>query len=354
MNSYRNIKQNLFIRALSICLIFLFFAGCSSAGSGYKKTEPMNRELTFAMVTKEKDNKYMQKMFDGFERGCAELGITAVLKGPESYTANAQIVCIKQAIEEKVDAILIAANHTDDLEEDLKMAMDAGIVVISLDSSVNKDSRMVHIQQADPEKVGRVLIQAAHAMVSGKGKAYIISSTPDATNQKLWVQWMYTELEKNPEKYTDFTVIDIAYCGDDTDITKEKTNELLDTYPDLDIIITPTAVSMKAVGEVIGVRGSHTLFTGLGLPSEIAQYIDSSCPWMYLWNPIDLGYLAAYTAKAAVYGDITGAVGESFFAGELGYRSIQLSPDDDGGTEIVLGNPLKFDKDNIEMWKNAF
>ena len=41
-----------------------------------------------------------------------------------------------------------------------------------------------------------------------------------------------------------------------------------------------------------------------------------------LWNPGDLGYLAAYAAKALVDGDITGEEGDTFEAGELGeFRS---------------------------------
>ena len=37
-----------------------------------------------------------------------------------------------------------------------------------------------------------------------------------------------------------------------------------------------------------------------------------------LWNPEDLGYLAAYAADALVKGDITGKEGDKFKAGKLG------------------------------------
>ncbi len=41
-----------------------------------------------------------------------------------------------------------------------------------------------------------------------------------------------------------------------------------------------------------------------------------------LWNPADLGYLAAYAAKALVDGDITGEEGDKFKAGELGEYTV--------------------------------
>ena len=37
-----------------------------------------------------------------------------------------------------------------------------------------------------------------------------------------------------------------------------------------------------------------------------------------LWNPADLGYLAAYAAQALVDGQITGEEGDTFKAGKLG------------------------------------
>ena len=60
-----------------------------------------------------------------------------------------------------------------------------------------------------------------------------------------------------------------------------------------------------------------------------------------LWNPGDLGYLAAYAAKALVDGTITGEEGDTFDAGDLG--SFDVGAD---GT-VLLGDPYRFNKDNI-------
>lgn len=117
----------------------------------------------------------MQNMADGFSAACRELGAEALCMGPDSYTAQAQIDIIDALIDRKVDAIVIAANDSDELQDALQRAMDEGIAVLSLDSAVNRESRMLHIQQADPEKIGRVLIQAACKMVDGEGKAAVLS-----------------------------------------------------------------------------------------------------------------------------------------------------------------------------------
>ena len=60
-----------------------------------------------------------------------------------------------------------------------------------------------------------------------------------------------------------------------------------------------------------------------------------------LWNPADLGFLAAYAAKALIEGDITGEAGDTFEAGDLG----EFTVEDDG--VVLLGDPYTFNADNI-------
>ena len=129
---------------------------------------------------------------------------------------------------------------------------------------------------------------------------------------------------------------------------------MLKTYPDLKGIIAPTTVGIAAAGKVLtdkGLKGKVHL-TGLGLPSEMAEYIESGvCEWMYLWNPLDVGYLAGYAADGLVKGTITGKVGDKFKAGRLGEKEVIA---DGTGTQIMLGDPFKFDATNIATWKTVY
>jgi rhamnose transport system substrate-binding protein len=233
--------------------------------------------------------------------------------------------------------------------------MDEGIVVISADSAVNPDSRMTHVNQADSEMIGRTLIRAAYDMADGAGDIAILSATSQASNQNLWIEWMQTELEENADKYADLDLVRIAYGDDLRDKSVSETEGLLQSFPDLEVIIAPTTVGIAAAGRVITDRGliGDVKVTGLGLPSEMVEYIQNgACPYMFLWNPIDVGYLAAFTATALVDGDITGAAGETFTAGRLG--EFEIVPAGEGGTEILLGAPFRFDPSNIDEWKDVY
>lgn len=306
----------------------------------------------YAFVAKDVQNPYMQKVYDGFEKACKAVGAEALYKGPEAATPEKQIEIINQLVAQNVAGIAIAANDRDALQPALTEAMDAGIPVISLDSAVNKDSRNTHIQQADPEKIGRGLIQAAAEMVDGNGGIAILSATAQATNQNFWIEWMQKELEENPDKYANTPLIKIAYGDDDSTKSTSETQALLQNS-DVKVIIAPTTVGMLAAGKVLQDKKSDVKLTGLGLPSEMAPFIeDGTCPWMYLWNPVDIGDLAGRTLDALVKKEITGKAGDKFTAGELGEKEITEAAD--GGTEVMLGDPFKFDSENIAEWKEVY
>jgi rhamnose transport system substrate-binding protein len=63
-----------------------------------------------------------------------------------------------------------------------------------------------------------------------------------------------------------------------------------------------------------------------------------------LWDPGQLGYLAAYAAANLASGTITGKPGDSFMAGKLGKRTVGA----DG--EIILGPLTTFDASNIDKF----
>ena len=312
------------------------------------------KDPIFLMIPKEKSNPYMLKMYDGFADACSECGAEPRFGEVTANTAQAQIDLIDQAVAEgDVSVIAVAANDVDQLEPALRAAIRAGIQIISLDSAVNQNSRIVHIQQANPEIIGRALIQATEKMTGGDAVVGLISTTPYATNQNIWISWMHQELSDYPDKYANFHLLPIVYGEDLLEQSREATLTLLTEYPNLTAIITPSAVSMLAVGQVLREQQSDVIFTGLGLPSDIAPFIeDGSCPWMYLWNPIDIGYLAAWTAISLHSGKITGLADDVFSAGRLGQRVVANSAD--GGTEILLGDPIKFDRGNIEEWKLVY
>ncbi|WP_026674493.1 rhamnose ABC transporter substrate-binding protein [Alkalihalobacterium bogoriense] len=341
---------------IGLAAVMLTACGSEATNQGEQPSEggssSNDGDRTYAMVFKNTGNPYGEKMMDGFEEAINEVGGNVILRSPDQPTAEGQIQIIEQLITQQVDAIAIAGNDEDALQPVLQKAMDAGIKVLSVDSSVNANSRIVHVNQADPERIGRSQIEAVAEMIEYEGEIAVLSATSQATNQNIWIEWMKKELED--PKYENMELVKIAYGDDLRDKSTSETEALLLQYPDLKAIISPTTVGIAAAGKVLtdkGLQGEIAL-TGLGLPSEMASYIENGVsPAMFLWNPIDVGYGAGMAAYALVEGEIKGVVGESLELGRLGQKEVV---EDGEGTQIMLGDPFRFDASNIDEWKEVY
>jgi len=310
---------------------------------------------TYAIVTKSAGNPFNEKTADGFQEVIEAAGGTAIVKHPEAPTADAQVSVIQSLISQGVDSICIAANDENALQAALEEAMDAGIKVCCEDSKTNPDSRQVFVNQAGVQEIGQALMDAVLDISGGEGQWAVLSATSQAANQNAWIDAM-KEVMESDDKYSGLELVEVAYGDDEPQKSTDQTQALLAKYPDLKVICAPTTVGINAAAKVLQDEKSSVKLTGLGLPSEMAEYIgdddDHSCPYMYLWNPIDLGRLGAYTSMALVDGTITGAEGDKFTAVDMGDYEIVAA--DDGGTEMILGAPFKFDADNIDEWKDVY
>ncbi len=336
--------------------------GCGSsketapAGGAETKTEATEAKAgsgKYALVPKSAGNPFNEREADGFKKAIEAAGGEAVVNYPEAATADAQITVIQSLISQGVDSIAVAANDANALTAALQQAADAGIKVCTLDSDVASD-RAVFCNQAGVQEIGQALMDAVYDIAGGEGEYAILSATSQATNQNAWIEAM-KNIAAGDSKYSKLTLVEVAYGDDEPQKSTDQTQALLTKYPDLKVICAPTTVGIAAAAKVLQDQGSAVKLTGLGLPSEMAEYIGDdaahSCPYMFLWNPIDLGALAGYTSVALVKGDITGAAGEKFTAGEMGEYTIS---DNGGATEIILGQPFKFEPSNIDDWKTVY
>ncbi|MGI6112271.1 MAG: rhamnose ABC transporter substrate-binding protein [Bilifractor sp.] len=310
--------------------------------------------LTCAIVPKSAGNPYNEKECQGFQDVIEACGGTAVVTYPDAATADSQITVIQSLISQGVDSIIIAANDENALAASIQQARDQGIKVACLDSKTNPDSRDTFVNQAGTEEIGQALMDAVYDISGGSGQWAILSATSQAANQNAWIDAMKTIMQE--DKYKDLELVEIAYGDDEPQKSTDQTQALLQKYPDLKVLCSPTTVGIAAAAKVLQDQGSSVKLTGLGLPSEMAEYIGDddthSCPYMFLWNPIDVGRLGAYTSIALVKGEITGAVGDTFSAGDMGEYTVTQAAD--GGTEVILGAPFKFDPSNIDEWKDVY
>ena len=83
---------------------------------------------------------------------------------------------------------------------------------------------------------------------------------------------------------------------------------------------------------------------GLATPNAMKPYVAKDCvKSVVLWNPVDLGYAATYVLRAVTDGTLKPG-DTTVKAGKLG--DLQVI----NGSEILLGAPFVFTKDNIDKF----
>lgn len=316
-------------------------------GGGTAREADPNAEikegLQIAFLPKEIDNPYEVLVDEGGIDAVEELKGEGKEVGPSDASASSQVSYINTLIQQRQDAIVIAANDPNAVAPALKDAMSKGIAVVTYDSDAAPDARQIFVNQADSEEIGRSQVKLMSDQIGGEGKIAILSATPNATNQNTWIKFMKDELTK-PE-YSKIELVKIAYGDDDDQKSFQEAQGLLQSIPDLKGIISPTTVGISAAARYISsspYKGKVKL-TGLGTPNQMRQFVkDGTVTEFALWNPIELGYLAGYAAASLASGKISGKEGEKFEAGKLGEYEIGK----DG--EIILGPPTNFNADNID------
>ncbi|MFJ8591829.1 rhamnose ABC transporter substrate-binding protein [Streptomyces sp. NPDC093598] len=321
--------------------------GASAATAG--KADPnaaTKKGLTVGFLPKQVNNPYFTSADKGGEKALKELGSSYKEVGPSSATDTAgQVSYVNTLTQQQVDAMAVSAQDPGALCTALKQAMKNDIKVVTYDSDTTADCRNAFVSQASAEDLGRTEVQLLAKQIDYKGEIAILSAAQTATNQNTWIDFMKDELKK-PE-YKNMKLVKVAYGNDDAQQSFQQTQGLLQEYPNLKGIISPTTVGIKAAAQYLSgskYKGKVKL-TGLGTPNDMRKYVKNGTVEAFeLWDPAKLGELAARTAVALSSGQITGKEGETFKAGSMGEYTIGK----DG--VISLGKPTVFDAKNIDQF----
>jgi len=310
----------------------------TSSGSG-APADGSNLAITF--VPKNLGNAYFDTSDAGGKEAIEEFGGTYDEQAPAEGTPDGQVSFINTLSQQGVGGIALSANDPTALCDAVNEARDNGVKVVTFDSDTSVDCRDLYINQATSEGIAKVQVDLIAEQIGDKGQVAILSATANATNQNAWIELMTADIEAN---HPDIELVETVYGDDDDQTSFDKTEGLLQTYPDLKGIISPTTVGIAAAARYLQTsefKGKVAL-TGLGTPNQMRDYVtDGTVTAFALWNPADLGYLAAYATKALIDGDITGAEGDEFTAGKLGDYTVGAD------ATVLLGDPYTFNKDNI-------
>jgi rhamnose transport system substrate-binding protein len=332
----------------ALALLSILAAACSSSSSSPTSSSnsssgALKKGLKVFIIPKNLGNNYFTTA-DSAKTGGAisaldKLGESGTETSGTAATPASQIPAIQAAIAKGANVLIVSATDPTALCPTLNAAMKKGITVVTYDSDA-PGCRDLFVNQASTAEIGTSEVDLMAKELHDTGEIGIVSAAATATNQNAWIGYMKQELTKYPK----MKLVSIVYGNDDPPTATQVTEGLLEKYPNLKGIISPTTVGILAAAQVVATPKwkGKVLVTGLGTPDEMKAYVaDGVAPAFILWNPANLGYLAAYAAVYLASKKITNAAGQTFTAGKLGKYTI--GPDH----TIILGPPTVFNSANI-------
>src|SRR6266566_317342 len=226
----------------------------SSGSSGSTGAGGLKKGLKAYVIPKNLGNPYFTTA-DSVNSGGAlaalqALGETGAETSGTAATPASQIPAIQAAITKGAKVLIVSASDPTALCPTLSSAMARGITVVTYDS----DAPACHdlfVNQASTAQIGTSEVDVLAKQINSTGQIAIVSAAASATNQNTWIKYMKQELAKYPS----MKLVSVVYGNDDPTASTQVTQGLLQQFPNLRGIISPTTSGTFTAGKL----GSFTV-----------------------------------------------------------------------------------------------
>ena len=339
---HKKVKAVLGLVGIAI-LVSALAAGSAAlrARTGRRRPPPSTRSSSSRSSS---GSRFSLNAQGGKEAG-KKLGDTVTYNGPTEASAAKQVPFIDTAVRQGYNAIVISADDPNGVAPALKRAQARGLKVVSYDADAAKAARTIYVSPPDTQAIGAGHVNWVGSQIGNKGDIAILSATTTAANQNAWIAVIKKTLKQ--ARYRGMKLVKIAYGNDNDTKSAQETQALLQAYPNLKGIISPTSVGLPAAARVLQQAGKckSIALTGLATPNAMRSYTKKGCGKKFgLWNEVDFGYLGVYVAHAVLDGKLKGKTGESLIAGRLGKRTVGAN------NTMPMGPPLVFTPQNIDKY----
>lgn len=238
----------------------------------------------------------------GLKKAEKDFGVKTYYQAPASADEQQQVSVIRDSISQGNKALLVVPNNASSVEPVFKQARDQNIVVITHESVGQKEADY-DVEMIENDKFGRYMMDqfAKHSGGKGEFAIYVGSLTVPAHNT-----WADAAIKQMKEKYPEMKLVSERFpVSEDRNAARQKTLELLSTYPDMKGVLAFGSQGAPGAAQALREKGLTGKLTVIGTtsPKESARFLeDGSITESILWSPGDASYAMAYLAKLIIDG----------------------------------------------------
>lgn len=270
---------------------------CSFAGCG-QTTGSSNGDI-YVIVKSKQSPQYWNVVNNGAVDAGAEIGYKIICDAPE-YEADIddQIAMVDKAVKEKAAAIVIAPTNTEDLNGCISNAVSAGVPVVTIDARCSLED-IVYIG-TDNRAAGTVAGRKAKALLKDTKKVAVIALQEGSAVSDERSGGFIDEVTGTAE------VLETTFCNAEREVAKSQAIDLINKYPDLEMIYAVNQGSTLGACDAIAELGVSDKVTLIGFDSsdeEIAFLESGVLDGFVVQNPYNMGYLGVRNADKMINGE---------------------------------------------------
>jgi ribose transport system substrate-binding protein len=237
----------------------------------------------------------------GIEAAADELGVTVTTQGPQEFDPTLQSPIVDSVVASAPDAMLIAPTDVTAMRRPIQAAIDAGIEVVLVDTTLEDTSGTVARVASDNVGGGAAAFQAIEEAVPDGGKVLVISTEPGVSSVDARVQGFEEAVAENPA----FEYLGVQYSQNQPARAAEIITSALQADPDIVGVFATNLFSAEGAATGIRQAGAEGI-TVVGFdagPAQVEALRDGTVQALIAQQPATIGEEGLAQALAQLNGE---------------------------------------------------
>lgn len=286
----------LFLILLIIISTVSFYGSYKSKGKN-----SLEQRINIDFIVKTGGGQYWDSVYLGAHQASKEFNVNMTFKAPDSeQNITRQEELFLDALEKKVDAIVLAASDYKGMKDSVEKAYERKIPVITVDSGVDSDKVVSRIS-TDNFEAGKMAGEKLVNIVGESAHVAIINFVKGSESADKREDGVLSVLKEHPG----IKLVSKQYSYSNEKLAYTLTKDMLLIHDKIDGIITLNALASLGAAQAIeelGLTGKVKLIAFDNTPLEI-QYLEKGIiDAIVVQNPFAMGYLGVKHAAMAARG----------------------------------------------------
>jgi len=206
----------------------------------------------------------------GMQAAAADLGVTLDVQGPTAFDETLQTPILNAVVQTQPAGIIMAPNDVQAMIAPIQAAIDAGIPVLCVDTTINSDIQIADVS-SDNVEGGRIAARALAEAIGGAGKVFVVNVKPGISTTDQREQGFREAIEA---EFPDIEYLGQEFCDDDANRAAEITNAKLQSEPELAGIFGTNLFAAQGAASGIRQQGKQGVVKVVGFDAGEVQVQD--------------------------------------------------------------------------------